>query len=280
MTTPASLLLTELSADPTALPASGQLGIYSKTGDGLYTINSSGTVAQIGGTSGVTPGSYTNTNLTVNAAGIITAASNGSGGGGGTPGGANMQVQFNNSGAFGGDSDLTYAGNGNLTIGDNTTSYPPTLYFQANTAGGQHPSLLMYGNGYPGDLGIGISYTNYASGASIFSEATSINISSGGTVTVGNQLVLTTTGTGLTIAEAGGNAKQGTVTLVSGTPTTTVSTTVVTASSRIYVTGQSDNGGTPGFLRVNNIVPGTSFDIVSSSSGDSSIVAWLIIEAI
>ena len=31
-----------------------------------------------------------------------------SGGGGGTPGGADTQVQFNNSGAFGGDSAFTY----------------------------------------------------------------------------------------------------------------------------------------------------------------------------
>ena len=40
--------------------------------------------------------------------GLITISYTGGGGGGGTPGGADTQVQFNNSGSFGGDSAFTY----------------------------------------------------------------------------------------------------------------------------------------------------------------------------
>ena len=57
---------------------------------------------------GVT-GTYTNADITVNAQGIITAASNGSGGGGGTPGGAVSDVQYHGTGGvFEGNQYNTY----------------------------------------------------------------------------------------------------------------------------------------------------------------------------
>lgn len=100
--------------------------------------------------------------------------------------------------------------------------------------------------------------------------------------TAANQLSLTTAdfriasvGRGVRIAE-GTNAKMGVVTLAGGAAT--VANTSVTASSRIFLTGQDDNGGTPGSLRVSARVVGTSFTITSSSASDISIVAWEIKE--
>jgi len=87
-------------------------------------------------------------------------------------------------------------------------------------------------------------------------------------------------GGGLTIPVAqkvkiatGTNAIIGQVTLVAGT--VTVSTTSVTASSLIFLT-ISTIGGTPGF-HSSTIVAGTSFTINSTSSTDTSIINWWIV---
>lgn len=93
-------------------------------------------------------------------------------------------------------------------------------------------------------------------------------------VDVAGNVVVTSAGSGLKVKE-GSNATMGTATLTAGA--VTVSTTAVTASSRIQLTGNSD-GGTPGWLRVSARSAGTSFTITSSSGTDTSTVAWIIVE--
>jgi hypothetical protein len=81
-------------------------------------------------------------------------------------------------------------------------------------------------------------------------------------------------GKGLRIKE-GSNAKMGVSTLSAGS--VVVANTSVTATSRIFLTGQSD-GGTPGAVRVSARTPGVSFTITSSSGADTSVIAWEIKE--
>jgi hypothetical protein len=95
-----------------------------------------------------------------------------------------------------------------------------------------------------------------------------------GLTTAPQGLSITGAGNGLKVAE-GSNAKQGTAVLVAGT--VVVSSTSVTANSRIFLTSQVD-GGTPGFLRVSTRTAGTSFTIKSGSATDTSTVAYEIIE--
>lgn len=113
-----------------------------------------------------------------------------------------------------------------------------------------------------GDVGI---FRNAANGLTI-------NATAGLTLT-GN-LNLGTAGLGLLVKE-GSNATMGAGTLVGGT--VTISTTKVTANSRIFLSVQSQ-GGTAGFVEVTARVAATSFTITSSSALDTSIVAWVIIE--
>lgn len=83
-----------------------------------------------------------------------------------------------------------------------------------------------------------------------------------------------TAGFGVSVKE-GTNAKMGVATLSAGT--VTVSTTAVTANSRIFLTAQT-SGAAPGALRVSARTAGTSFTITSTSGTDTSQVAWLLIE--
>lgn len=96
-----------------------------------------------------------------------------------------------------------------------------------------------------------------------------------GQVTLVNNLKLGTAGAGVYIKE-GSNATMGTATLTAGT--VTVSTTKVTANSRIFLTV---NGGTltnVGAQYISARTAGTSFVITSLNILDSSNVAWIIVE--
>lgn len=106
------------------------------------------------------------------------------------------------------------------------------------------------------------------------SKTAPVLVYTNGVGTPNNNVAIRTVGRGLMVAE-GANAKMGTAVLVGGAAT--VATTAVTATSRILLTSQVD-GGTPGFLRVDTRTAGTSFHIQSSAAGDTSTVAWFIVE--
>ena len=98
---------------------------------------------------------------------------------------------------------------------------------------------------------------------------------SGGSSNFTTDIKLNNVGTGLFIKE-GTNATMGTATLTAGT--VTVSTTKVTANSRIYLTV---NGGTltnVGAVYISARSAGTSFAISSMNILDASDVAWVIVE--
>lgn len=75
----------------------------------------------------------------------------------------------------------------------------------------------------------------------------------------------------------GSNAAMGVATLVAGT--VTVSTTRVTANSRIFLAAQSLGTVTaPKALAITARTAGTSFTITSADATDTSLIAWQIIE--
>lgn len=89
-------------------------------------------------------------------------------------------------------------------------------------------------------------------------------------------IIMAAAGGGVVIKE-GTNAKMGTCTLSSGA--CTVSTTRVSANSRIFVSIQSlGTVGAPKAVGVTARTPATSFVITSADATDTSVIAWEIIE--
>lgn len=156
------------------------------------------------------------------------------------------------------------------------------------TAGGTMSGAVTSARGAATDVAYAGSVSGDAFDRVRILESGQIEVGSGAAArevilgrTAANQLSLTTSdfriataGRGLMVAE-GSNAKMGVATLAAGAAT--VSTTAVTATSRIFLTNQA-LGGTAGFLRVSARTAGTSFTISSSSGTDTSTVAWMIVE--
>lgn len=120
--------------------------------------------------------------------------------------------------------------------------------------------------------GATVAATGALSGAAL--TATTIAGTGDVTITAGD-LIANTAGKGLKVKE-GANARMGTLTLNGATPVV-VSTTAVTATSRIFLTTQAPNAGTPAFYYISARSVGVSFTVVGVAL-DASTVAWLIVE--
>jgi len=110
-----------ITIDPNTGAVSGLAGGGTVTNTGILTsgqlvVGVGGATIQTLANPAITPGSCGDAThscgLTIDAVGRVTALSNNaiSGGGGGTPGGSNTQVQYNNSGSFGGITGATTNG--------------------------------------------------------------------------------------------------------------------------------------------------------------------------
>ncbi|MEU0213612.1 glycosyl hydrolase family 28-related protein [Streptomyces sp. NPDC006265] len=96
-----------------------------------------------------------------------------------------------------------------------------------------------------------------------------------GDLAASGHLIANVAGKGVRVKE-GANATMGTVTL-NGTTAVTIVNGSVTANTRIFLTIQTP-GGTPASSYVSGRTPGTNFQVKSTGAGDTSIVAWLLVE--
>jgi hypothetical protein len=112
-------------------------------------------------------------------------------------------------------------------------------------------------------------------GAAVFNSTATFNDPV--TITDVGGLTLSIAGGGVKIKE-GSNARMGVATLDGASPgTVVVNNTSVTANTRIFLTVNTP-GGTVGFPYVSARTAATSFTITSSANGDTSVVAWLLVE--
>jgi hypothetical protein len=166
--------------------------------------------------------------------------------------------------------EVAFSTNGVLRLTLSTLNLISTLPYIAPVGAVGAPSYS-----FTGDTTTGIYRSAASTLAFTNGGANTLTISTTISTFIGN-VAVGTAGKGLQIKE-GTNAKMGTATLVAGT--VTVSTTAVTATSRIFVSVASLGTVTvPTAIGVTTRTAGTSFVIKSANAVDTSVVNWIIYE--
>ncbi len=130
-----------------------------------------------------------------------------------------------------------------------------------------------------GGVGVAPSYSGSPSVSGSLTAGTTLTATLGAITATNGNLVLGSAGNKLLIhASTAASDSVGTSAALDGASPSqlVVSTTAVTAASKIFLTVNT-TGGTPGFLSIGTIVPNASFQIISSANGDTSTVNYLII---
>lgn len=169
------------------------------------------------------------------------------------------------------------AGIGNNALGLTTGDGNVGIGHQAGLNNGNGNNNICIGR--QADVSVGNLSNAIAIGQSA-SVGTSNTMVLGGTgantvdIQAAGNMALTVAGKTFSVKE-GSNAKMGLATLIAGV--VIVSTTAVTANSRIHLTNQN-GAGTVGSPYVSARIAGTSFTITSTSLLDTSDIAWLMFE--
>jgi len=138
------------------------------------------------------------------------SGSGGGGGGGGTPGGSNTNVQFNNSGSFGGDNGLQYDNSvSSITLGGKfgETTNSTSILLDDNNGGGDPLITLDDSNSSPGG---GILFTEFGSPRFKWTNSASnfqFQISTGNSLNPVSRMIFPKNNQKTQITDAAGNVK-------------------------------------------------------------------------
>ena len=182
-------------------------------------------------------------------------AGGGNGGGNTSPGGSNMQVQFNDQGVFGGDAGFMYNKTSNtLTIG-NTINSPNVIATTANLSIVNTTNVNVAGN----VVATGNVTGNYLLGNGAFISG--IVATTAQTVTNNAQPNITSLGTLTSLAVSGGITSSSFVTAASFSTAGTVTAANIAVSARANITGTLNGLGNVNFSSSPNVTLGQPSNI-------------------